>query len=74
MRAHLSDNYDNDFPQRLLKLGGEKITSLSTNRSSGFDYRLGHIVHKLEHLIDAIYPGLENVLERKYYHWLFVQG
>ncbi|KAJ8883530.1 hypothetical protein PR048_015374 [Dryococelus australis] len=30
---------------------------------------LGQIVHSLQHLIEAVYPGLENLLERDF-HWL----
>jgi len=72
MRAHLSDNNDNDFPYQILNLGEGKISYPNTNITSDdikLDDRLGHILHRLEHLIDAIYPGLENLLERDY-HWL----
>jgi len=73
MRAYLSDNNDNDFPHQLLNLGEGKNSYPNTNITSDdikFDYRLGHILHRLEHMIGLlIYPDLEKLLERDY-HWL----
>ncbi|GBP64795.1 hypothetical protein EVAR_31917_1 [Eumeta japonica] len=72
MKADLSDNYDNDFPHQLLNFGEGKSSCANTNSTSddiNFDDRLGHILHRLEHLIDAICPALENLFERDY-HWL----
>ena len=64
--------HDNDFPFQLLNLGEGKISYPNTSSTSDdikLDARLSHILLRLEHLIDAIYPGLENLLERDY-HWL----
>ncbi|XP_047537866.1 ATP-dependent DNA helicase pif1-like [Vanessa atalanta] len=72
MRAHLSDNYDADFPYQLRKLGEGKINCSNNNDTSDYiklDNRLGHILDRLEDLIDAIYPDLENLLDRDY-NWL----
>lgn len=72
MRAHLSKNYENDFPQQLLELAEGKISSLNTDCSKAdieLDGRLDRIIHALEHLIDVIYPSLENSLQKDY-RWL----
>jgi len=64
MRAHLSDNNNNDFSHQLLNLGEGKISSHNTNINSDdikLDDRLSHILYRLEHLIDAIYPALEKL-------------
>lgn len=59
MRAHLSEHFDSNFPQQLLELGEGKNSSPNTDSDIELDNSLGRIVHTLEHLIDAIYPGLE---------------
>jgi len=46
-----------------------KIIYIQNSDGIKLDDRLGHILHRLEHLIDAIYPGLEKLLERNY-NWL----
>jgi len=62
MRAHLSENNDDDFPRQLLKHGEGKILSSSTNDDEiHLDNRLGRIVHSLAYLTDAIYPEIENL-------------
>jgi len=68
MRAHLSDNNDNDFPHQLLSLGGGKISCPNTTNTN-ITSDVIKLDDRLEHLIDAIYPGLEKLLERDY-HWL----
>lgn len=72
MRAHLGGATNNDFPQQLLKLGEGVFPSsnLSTNCSEiVLNETLGRIVYSLEDLINAVYPGLENLLEKDF-HWL----
>ncbi|CAH2098009.1 unnamed protein product [Euphydryas editha] len=69
MRAHLSENYDSDFSQQLFELGEGKTSFPNTDCSTAdieLDGRLGRIIYTLEHLIDAIYPGLESLLQKGY--------
>jgi len=73
IRAHLSKNNDDDFPH-LLKLREGKILSSHTNSDEiHLDNRSGHIVHILSQLIDAIYPEIDNLLQRDY-HWVYTRA
>ncbi|KAJ8888509.1 hypothetical protein PR048_008000 [Dryococelus australis] len=72
MRAYLSGDTHKDFPQQLLRLGEGVFPSLNLGTNSAeiiLNETLGQIVHSLQHLIETVYPGLENLLER-YFHWL----
>lgn len=70
MRAHLSDNDDNNFSQKLLKLGDGKLPSPVANSPQVLlDNELGQIVQSLEILVDTIYPDIQNLTERNF-NWL----
>ncbi|KAJ8727639.1 hypothetical protein PYW07_001758 [Mythimna separata] len=52
MRAHLTNNYDSNFPEKLLKLGEGQFPSTNVNcHQVVLDNGLGQIVHSLEDLI-----------------------
>lgn len=73
MRAHLSENADDNFPQELLKIGQGVFSSLNLSTNGPdivLNESLGHIVYSLQHLIDAVYPELEKLLDRDF-HWLY---
>ena len=61
MTAHLRNSQNNNFPEKLLRLGEGKLQSPNANSSQVLlDNGLGLIVHSLETLIDTIYTGTEN--------------
>lgn len=71
MRVHVIGNMDNDFPQQLLKIGEGSFSSRTLDSNSAeivINETLGRIVHSLQHLIDAVYPDLEYLLDRDI-HW-----
>ena len=70
MRAHLRGNTESNFPEQLLKLGEGIFPSPNlTTYEVLLDESLGQIVYSLENLIDAIYPDIENLVEKDF-HWL----
>ncbi|KAJ8874818.1 hypothetical protein PR048_022707 [Dryococelus australis] len=72
MRAYLGGDTHKDFPQQLHRLGEGVFPSPNLGTNSAeiiLNETLGQIVHSLQHLIEAVYPGLENLLERDF-HWL----
>lgn len=64
MKAYFSDI--NDFPKQMFNLREGKFLSPKHQDSYTkieLDNKiLGHIVHRLKHLINAIYPDIENIL------------
>ncbi|KAJ8871663.1 hypothetical protein PR048_027990, partial [Dryococelus australis] len=72
MSAYRGGDTHKDFPQQLLRFGEGLFPSLNLGTNSAeiiLNETLGQIVHSLQHLIEAVYPGLENLLERDF-RWL----
>ncbi|CAH4036392.1 unnamed protein product [Pieris brassicae] len=64
-----NDNDDNNFSQKLLKLGDGNFPSPVANSPQVLlDNELGQIVQSLE-IVDTIYPDIQNLTERNF-NWL----
>lgn len=67
MRAHLSNNHNGNFSQKILKLRNGKLPSSITNSPQLLlDNELAQIDYSLGILVDTIYPDIENLTERKF--------
>lgn len=70
MRAHLSNNHNGNFSQKILQLVDGKLPSTVANSPQVLlDNELAQTVNSLEILIDTIYPDIENLPERNF-NWL----
>ncbi|XP_022831021.1 uncharacterized protein LOC111359653 [Spodoptera litura] len=70
MRAHLSNDNNGNFSQKILQLGDGKLPSPVANNSQvSLDNELAQTVNSLDVLIDTIYPDIENLTERNF-NWL----
>lgn len=71
MRARLSNDGNDNFSQKLLKLGSGKLPSpIAHSLQVLLDNELAQTVHSLEILIETIYPDIEHLTERNF-DWLY---
>lgn len=64
IRAHLFNNHDNDFSQKILKMEDVKLLSFIANSLQVLlNNELSQIIHSLEIFVDTIYHDIENLTE-----------